>query len=202
MLKKSLFSLALISIFGSQIFAQTLSVGPTVGLNIATIKSSPITEPLLGYNAGGFANYSINEHFGLSAKLIYSQLGANYTEVEDIIRLHYVQVPLSAVYYFGDNGSKVRPKIFAGPYVGALLKAKNKVGDEIQGTDKKSAYTPIDFGGQVGLGINYLVKSRTWLNVDTAFGRSFNDIFKSSINNYHNLNLSVNLGLSFPVGDN
>lgn len=49
--------------------------------------------------------------------------------------------------------------------LGALLKAKNKVGDEIQGTDKKSAYTPIDFGGQVGLGINYLVKSRTWLNV-------------------------------------
>lgn len=202
MLKKSLFSLALISIFGSQIFAQTLSVGPTVGLNISNLKKSSTTKSILGLSAGAFANYSINEHFGLSAKLLYSQLGANYKDEIDLIRLHYLQIPLSAVYYFGDNGSKVRPKIFAGPYVGALLKAKNKGGDDILGADKKSDYTPIDFGGQVGLGINYLVKSRTWLNVDTAFGRSFNDIFKSSINNYHNLNLSVNLGLSFPVGDN
>ena len=201
MLKRTLLSIALLSFLGSHSFAQTLSIGPTVGLNISTIQGSEVTKGILGMNVGGFANYSINEHFGLSAKLLYSQLGANYTDDVDLIRLHYLQVPLSAVYYFGDNGSKVRPKVFAGPYFGALLKGKNKAGDEILGTDLKPAFTPIDFGGQVGAGLNYLVKDRTWLNIDAGLGRSFNDVFKASNNTYHNFNFNLNLGISFPVGE-
>ncbi|MCP9768674.1 PorT family protein [Lacihabitans sp. LS3-19] len=201
MLKRTLLSICLLSFFGFQSIAQTLSVGPMVGINISSIQNSVVTKAIAGMSIGGFANYSINEHFGVGAKLLYSQLGANYTDNSDLIRLHYIQLPLSAIYFFGNNGDKIRPKLYAGPYFGGLLKAKNKIGDDILGSDKKSAYTPIDFGAQGGAGLNILVKSRTWLNLDAGLGGSLNDIFKASKLNYHNINFSLNVGLSFPVGD-
>lgn len=193
--------MALLSILGIQSIAQTLSVGPMVGLNISSIKGSVITKALAGLSAGGFANYSINEHFGISAKLSYTPMGANYSDKSDLIRLHYIQVPLSAIYYFSNTGLKVKPKIFAGPYLGSLLKAKNKVGDDILGSDQKSAYTSIDFGAQGGVGVNILMKSRTWLNLDAGLSGSLNDIFKATNHTYNNLNFALNMGLSFPVGE-
>lgn len=63
-----LFSATLIS-------AQTLSIGPMIGGNISTFSKAPNTKSLIGLSVGGFANYCVNEHFGLGLKVMYSQLG-------------------------------------------------------------------------------------------------------------------------------
>lgn len=200
MLKKTTILFALLLINAKIITAQTLSIGPMVGLNVSTLTAAPNTKNLLGLSIGGFANYSVNEHVGIGAKVMYSQLGSAYTFNEDINRLHYLQIPLTLIYFFGDAGNQFRPKIFAGPYVGALLRADHKSGDEVLGKDGQPYYNKTDVGGLVGAGFNYRIQSRTWLNVDAGFGKSFTDVTKTNDNVYHNLAFSLNVGISFPVG--
>ncbi|WP_435353098.1 porin family protein [Emticicia sp. SJ17W-69] len=200
MLKKITLLFALLLFNAKLISAQTLSIGPMAGINVSTLTAAPNTKALLGASIGGFLNYSIDDHFGLGAKLLFTQLGSSYTYNEDINRLNYVQMPLTAIYYFGDAGNQFRPKVFIGPYVGALLRANHKSGDEVLGTDGKPYYNKTDIGGLVGAGFNYRIKSRTWLNVDAGLGKSFTDVSKASLG-YHNLAFSLNVGVSFPVGN-
>lgn len=200
MLKKSTLLFAFILINVKLVTAQTLSIGPIIGGNISTINAAPNTKSLLGLSVGAFANYSVNDHLGLSAKLLYSQLGTDFNINSDYLRFHYIQMPLTAVYYFGDAGNQFRPKLFVGPYIGTLLKANYKKGVEIIGSDGKTVYNKIDAGGLIGAGFNYRIQSRTWLNVDAGYSQGFTDITKSSDLNYKNSAFSLNVGVSFPVG--
>ena len=199
MLKKTALLFTLMVINVKLITAQTLSVGPMIGVNISTIDAAPNTKALAGLAIGGFANYSVNEHVGVGAKILYSQLGSAYTFNNDINRLHYLQIPVTAIYYFGNAGNQFRPKIFAGLYVGSLLRANHKSGDEVLEGNGLTTYNNIDFGGLAGLGFNYRIKSRTWLNVDAGFSRGFTDIARAAENNYRNLAFGLNVGISFPV---
>ncbi len=201
MSKKITLLFALLLFNAKLISAQTLSIGPMAGMNVSTLTAAPNTKALLGLSIGGFLNYSVNDHFGLGAKLMFTQLGSSYTYNEDINRLNYVQMPLTAIYYFGDPGNQFRPKIFVGPYVGALLRANHKSGDEVMGTDGQPYYNKTDIGGLIGTGFNYRIKSRTWLNVDAGLGKSFTDVSKAGLG-YKNLAFSLNVGVSFPVGTN
>jgi Outer membrane protein beta-barrel domain len=186
-------------IFGSlsTLVSQTLSIGPVVGVNVSRFGTEAEADDVAGLSLGALANYSINEHVGLSAKLLYSQLGAGTTVTDAYTRLHYLQMPISLVYYFNEGGDKFRPKIYAGPYFGSLLRANNEINNEMVNVFNKR-----DIGGQLGLGFNYLVKSRTWLNVDLGYGKSFTDISVSDLNKLYNSSFSLNVGLSFPIGSN
>jgi Outer membrane protein beta-barrel domain len=196
--KTSLF-IALLIISARITIAQTLSIGPTIGGNLSTIRGISNTKSLTGLSIGGFANYSINEHFGVSLKIIYSQLGTAFTYNSETTRLNYVQIPLTAVYYFGDAGNRFRPKIFIGPYIGSLLRANNGSGNEILGGDGQALYQKMDIGALAGLGFNYRLKSRIWLNAELGYGKSFGNIVKTANNSYQNSALGVNIGVSFPV---
>lgn len=198
MLKISTLLFALLLMKTALISAQTLSIGPMIGGNLSTFTAASNTKGLIGLSVGGFANYSVNDHFGLGLKAMYSQLGTAYNYNSDHDRLHYVQVPITAVYYFGEAGNQFRPKIFAGIYLAPLIKATNKNGDEILGTGGNSIYNNFDFGGIVGAGFNYRIQSRTWLNVDAGLTRGMTDVTKNAFN-YQNLAFSLNVGVSFPV---
>lgn len=191
--------IAFIALNTQIIKAQTLSVGPMVGVNLSTITAAPNTQYLSGIALGGFANYSIDSHFGVTAKLLYNQLGSAYTYNGDINRLHYIQLPVTGVYYFAEEGQQFRPKVFAGLYIGSLLKATHKSGDEVLANDGTPMYNKIDVGGILGLGFNYRIKSRTWLNVDAGYNAGFSDLTKNAIDKFHNKAFSLNVGVSFPV---
>ena len=117
------FLIAMIHI--SDTTAQTLSIGPMVGANISTISDVPNAKSITGLDIGLFGNYSINEHIGLGAKLLFSQLGTALENSTSSVRLNYIQVPLTGVYYFGSTGNTFRPKIFAGLYFAALVSSKD-----------------------------------------------------------------------------
>jgi uncharacterized membrane protein YeaQ/YmgE (transglycosylase-associated protein family) len=178
--------------------AQTLSIGPIVGLNVSKFTENQDSKNLVGLLAGALANYSVNENLGLSAKVLFSQLGSKYNSNSYSTSLNYIQMPISLVYYFGKGGNNFRPKIYGGPYFGRLMGAKDENKNEIAG----DIFRKLDIGGQVGLGFNYLVKSRTWLNVDLGYGASFTDITKSEFTKEYNTAITLNLGLSFPIGRN
>ena len=105
-----------------------------------------------------------------------------------------MQIPITGVYFFGTTGNAFRPKVFLGPYVGFLLGAKNQ--DDL---DLKDSFKSLDFGGQVGLGFNYSLKNRTWLNVDAGYAAGFANIFDNTIIKGKNNAFSLNVGLSFPL---
>lgn len=174
--------------------AQTLSIGPMVGANISTINDVPNAKSITGLDIGLFGNYSINEHIGLGAKLLFSQLGTAIENSTSSVRLNYIQVPLTGVYYFGSTGNTFRPKIFAGPYIAALLSSKDQDGNDINGIYKNT-----DFGGLIGLGFNYSLKARTWLNVDAGYFGSLTNISEIANTNYKNSGYNIKVGLSFPV---
>jgi len=81
-----LFSLLFIDV--KIVTAQSLSAGPIIGANISTLSDAPNTKNLPGLSIGGFVNYSVNEHFGLCAKLLFSQLGTAYIGNTDITRFN------------------------------------------------------------------------------------------------------------------
>jgi outer membrane protein W len=199
MLKKSTLLVALLLTNATLISAQTLSIGPMFGGNVSTFTAISNNKGLIGLSLGGFANYSVNNHFGLGLKVMYAQLGTAFDVNSEHLRLHYVQVPITAVYYFGETGNQFRPKVFAGIYLAPLIKATNKNGDELLGTDGKSAYNNFDFGGLIGAGFNYRIQSRTWLNVDAGLTRGLTDVTKNTTN-YQNMSFGINVGVSFPIG--
>jgi outer membrane protein W len=199
MSKKTTLLVALLLTNATLISAQTLSIGPMIGGNVSTFTSISNNKGLIGLSLGGFANYSVNDHFGLGLKVMYAQLGTAFDANPEHLRLHYVQVPITAVYYFGETGNQFRPKVFAGIYLAPLIKATNKNGDELLGTDGKSAYNNFDFGGLIGAGFNYRIQSRTWLNVDAGLTKGLTDVIKNTLN-YQNIAFGINVGVSFPVG--
>lgn len=138
MLKKSTLHFALFFTYAKIISAQTLSIGPMIGGNVSTFTAISNNKGLIGLSLGGFANYSVNDHFGLGLKVFYAQLGTTYNTNSEHERLNYIQVPITAVYYFAKAGNQIRPKVFAGMYLASLINATNKNGNKIVGTDGKS----------------------------------------------------------------
>ncbi|MCP9765525.1 porin family protein [Lacihabitans soyangensis] len=179
--------------------AQTLSVGPVVGVNFSTFSGPTNTKFLPGVALGAFANYSVNEHVGIGAKFIYSQLGTDYKNVDYINRLHYLQMPITAIYYFGEVGDKFRPKIFGGPYIGTLLGATLKEGVKITEANGGPVYKKLDVGALVGVGFNYRIQDRTWLNLDAGFSQGFADVNESPTASFKNQSFGLNVGVSFPI---
>ncbi|MDO7846672.1 porin family protein [Hymenobacter sp. M29] len=146
--------------------AQTsFSIGPRVGLNLATYHYSE--KPILGtigYRAGveaGVAATVGREHFALQAAVLYSQKGfiQRYTvdlrtannlplgtaDIEYRNRLNYLTIPLSLAYTQGSDGQGAQ--VFAGPYLGVLLSGRYESVETLQGggesTTRAGDITPI-----------------------------------------------------------
>jgi outer membrane protein W len=201
-MKKIYLLLAIMFCSISVINAQTLSIGPVAGINASKFSSSNNSENKIGLSLGAFANYSVNEHLGINAKLLFSERGSNYSTSNASVRLKYIQMPISLIYYFGEIGQKLRPKVYAGPYFGTLFSAIDQNKNDIIDANGNDVFKKLDIGGQIGLGFNYSLKSRTWLNLDLGYGQSFTDITESDATNEHNKAFLISVGISFPIVHN
>jgi hypothetical protein len=200
MLKRIHFIIAYYFITIGIISGQTLSIGPVVGANFMTVSNITNSKTLAGLSLGGFGNYSINEHVGINAKLLYSQMGTGLENSQNLVRLNYIQLPLSAVYFFGDTGNKVRPKLFAGPYASYLLNAEDNNGNKIVYPNGEDFYLKTDIGGIIGAGLNFIIADRKWLNIDATYSSSFNSIVDAANSSNKNTGFQLNAGISFPIG--
>jgi hypothetical protein len=194
-----------------------LSMGPTAGANFSTLygqlrNSAGVTDgeykTRTGFNAGIFLNHSIKYWAGLRMEFLYSQLGANVTGARayEDIRLHYLQVPLLATYFFGKENRPgvIRPKLFVGPHVGFKLGTREKYRNESELRVTTGNYTGMDFGVTAGAGFNYALANQRWINFDVRYGLGLiNVINRERVPNLNASNgaLSVNLGFSFPLGN-
>jgi len=175
-----------------QLNSNNFSIGPRLGVNYSNITNPEEAESLAGLVAGLTSTYSINQHSGITLDLLYS--GEGYQNVDTKLRLNYMRIPLLYNVFFGELGQSFRSKVFLGPQAGFLLSAESGT------TDVKENMKNFAFGIGAGLGFNYQLKDRMWLNTDL---RSFFDLTdlrdnppsSSDKNAIRNIQLSI--GIAF-----
>ncbi len=166
------------------------SIGPRVGVNFSNVSNVEGSESLTGLAIGLTSTYSISEATGLTVDLLYS--GEGYKLNGSELRLNYLQLPIYFDLFFGELGEKFRPKVYAGLTPGFLLHAKNN-GNKIE-----DVFNTFNLGVSGGLGFNYRVGSRIWLNTDLRAFLGLSDIRENAIGDkVANNNIQFSLGLAY-----
>ena len=205
-MKKILIILTL-SVTVINVQAQNLSFGLTGGIGHSwTSLEKGTADRLLhpSYNIGGRMVYSFVTSWGISADLKFSSEGQSVgTDADNRVayRANYLRIPLQGIYFFGNYGDRVRPKISLGPSFGILLGGKVRGIDEGEEVSEAKAKTYIkggDFGFTIAGGGNVRIATATWLNLDLSYYHGLTDIAKSGENG-KNRNLGINVGVTFPL---
>ena len=204
---KRIFLVAGISLLGLVVNAQNLSLGPTAGFGHGWLGGEDVGGKAAfhpTYSLGGKLVYSFVSHWGISADLKFSSEGGTRT-IEDndyVQRLNFIRIPVQGIYFFGEYGDAIRPKISAGPSLGFLVGGKGKIksdGEVVSEMDSKDAFKSIDFGLQAAAGANFRVARNTWLNTDITYYHGLINIHEVS-DKVFNRGLGLNVGLTFGIG--
>lgn len=187
------------------LFAQTtdrFSIGPRVGVNLAKVTELDDAEVNPGLVIGLTSMYSIQETFGLGVDLLYSQEGhrIDVGNTETSVGVDYIRLLPTFNIFFRDLGESFRPKIYIGPSLGFLVSAESKVEDSKTEVDVKDAYNGFDLGLLGGLGFNYRLANRTWLNVDGRFIQGLLDVRENKTGPFDgvkNQNIQFSVGIAF-----
>ena len=115
----------------------TFTLQPKVGVTLATI-SSDNTKFKFGMAAGIEGQYQLNNWFGLSAAVMYSQQGAKAKNYDVKVNTEYINIPVMAKFYVTKGLS-----LNVGLQPGFMTKAKAK-GDG-RTIDVKSNCNKVDF---------------------------------------------------------
>ena len=196
--------LALIVSIGFSLAAEAqskFSLGPNAGVGTSWLDNTANRKSKLAGNVGLSLVYSAATHFGIGLDAKYSFEGGKYTASNQpvTVDLNYVRVPLKAIYFFGNYGNAVRPKVYVGPSFGFLAGGKTTI-EPTPATkivrDSKELYKSFDFGVTAGAGLNFRLVKNTWFNADVNYLHGITDIRKPEVNE-HNRNLGVNVGVNF-----
>jgi outer membrane protein W len=148
---------------------------------------------LVGPVVGVTSTYSFTETSGLTVDLLYSGEGyelANGTKV----KTNYFQVPVYYDLFFGKLGEAFRPKVYIGLAPGFLLSGKSG------GTDISDSFNNVVFSITGGLGFNYRISNKVWLNADARSYLGLSDIRDKALQTGDKVagrNIQLSAGLAF-----
>ncbi len=228
-MKKQIFKVSLLAFFAAVMSISSYgqsdrvwSTGPELGASFSKHgMDADDSDYKLGLVAGGFVTYSIKNTYAFTAKILFSQKGAQDEfdgPGDDITikeQLNYVEIPVLARLFFNREGN-VRPNVFVGPSFGFLTGAKLKVGDDdyenfedVEGSELiygdidsyKDVYNGFDFGMSAGLGLNIRVAEEMYLIVDARYTYGFTNIAKEGDDKINNQPIAITAGLSFGIGN-
>lgn len=174
--------------------ADQMSLGPRVGVNISNVSNQDDTKSKLGLAAGLTFTYSFTETSGLTIDLLYS--GEGYEAANgDKASLNYLQLPIYYNVFFGELGSAFRPKVYVGVAPAFLLSAK------AEDVDIKEFYNNINFSVLGGLGFNYRLSDRIWLNTDVRAFIGLTDVrdkdWRLTDETVASRNIQISLGVAY-----
>lgn len=189
--------------------ASQVSLGPVVSLGSSWVSNLPGSQEAIFSPAFGLGlMYSASEHWGLGSKLMVSSEGYRQNfdwgpgyHSEATVRPTYLRLPIEVNYFFGEYGDRVRPKIYAGPSLGARLSETVRYsGDplpsnEVIRTDGHN-FSDFDAGLTFGAGANVRVGRQAWLNLDGGYYHGLVDVHADNDFNA-NRNLRLNVGMLF-----
>ncbi len=162
------------------------SIGPRVGINFTnhTGSQSSTTQNLV---LGITSTYSINEKSGITIDGLYSKRGFDLGSTTKLAS--YLEVPILYTSFFGSLGESFRPKIYAGFAPSFLLSAKTNNND----ISNQFNSTTLDVIG--GIGFNYRLASRVWLNADLRAILGLMEVEKNT--NYKNRTIQLSAGIAY-----
>lgn len=168
----------LIAVFAfTQLSAQgkdRISIGPRGGVNISNVTNVEESQTVTGLALGLTSTYSFNESTGLTVDVLYSVEG--YKAPFEKYKLRYLQVPVYFDVFFGKLGERFRPKVYAGVSPAFFL------GGTLNELDiNQPYYTKVVINATGGLGFNYRIANRIWLNTDARVFVGLNDIRKDEV---------------------
>jgi outer membrane protein W len=182
------------------------SLGPVLGYGHSWIGQ---TEGKKLFNSTGYLGlgmvYSRFAHWGFGADLVvssegqrarYNLGGTDYKATNDAL---YIRLPLKAIYFFGEYGDRIRPKVYAGPSLGFKVNEMHDADDDIL-KPTGNIFNTFDLGVQAGAGANFRVSRRAWLNADISYYQGVLDAIDDGNGDYNtNQNIRLNLGLLFAL---
>ncbi len=168
-MKKNLFLLVVVFTFSS-VYSQGIIFGVKAGVNFADLKFSvsemdDYADMRTAFHVGGIADVSISDKFSIQTELLYSSVGAKWSDddYENDLITDYLTIPFLAKYYVAEGFS-----LQVGPQVGFLISAKVKGDDEDD--DIKDDLESIDFG--LGFGAAYKLESGLFFDARYVLGLS------------------------------
>lgn len=194
---KLLLALLFVVGLGFTSMAQTISVGPRVGVNFATQKVSGSDDDFAddwnddvksngGLQIGAVANIMVNEMFSIQPELLYVQKGYKFEEDEVSVKgkYGYLEAPILAKISFGTE--QLQGFVTAGPTIGYWMSGKDTYefeGEEEEeevefDNDDDGVENRTELGGSIGLGLAYKVGAGA-LNFDVRYGAGFSSIYDS-----------------------
>lgn len=182
-----------------------ISFGPSVSLNIATQQwkgnnaENYKLSPFIGFQAGVFGNYRLNEKLATHAELLYSVEGTREKNTafsgSGYIKFNYVRIPLLLQYNLIEN-----LHVEGGANIGFFLTGEEKWNGDTQKI--KEGYKTTDIGLSVGAGydLSRFAKGVT-AGVRFYYGLT-NMVIAENLNGgkFKNRSISVNVRYALPFG--
>jgi hypothetical protein len=201
-------TLAGIALSSAALAQDNLSLGPTAGFGHTWLSNNEQSNYQPAGNTGLTLVYSPMSHLGFGADLKWSIEGGKTStnNTTTTTRLDYIRIPVKAIYFFGEYGQRLRPKLAAGPSVGFLVGGKQKTevdqsGEKVVSEIKAKDFAKsVDFGLTAAAGFNYRLVERTWLNVDLNYYHGLTDVLEASNAEQKNRNIGINVGVTFGIG--
>ena len=197
----------------SKTFASHISLGPVVSLGHSWVSNVPGDRDFKFSPALGIGLvYSRDEHLGFGVQLLVSDEGYKQElmlttptspsgeKVDVTVNAVYLRLPLHVIYFFGDYGDRVRPKIYVGPSVAARVdETHHYSNNDLKPAEGSAAaadqFSRFDVGLSAGVGANVRLGKLTWLNLDAGYYHGLVDVIDAYASNNANRNLRMNVGL-------
>lgn len=117
---------------------------------------SATSDPKIGFEAGIFGDFPINEILSIQPEVVFVQKGGENEDSNDFsgtpsVTLNYVDVPLLLKINAPLDGN-IKPYIFGGPYAGYLVEASSNM--EGNNVDLTEYLAEFHYGVKMGLGVN------------------------------------------------
>lgn len=195
--------------------AQNLSLGPVAGFGHSWLSVENNTQANAenkfypSYNGGARLVYSFISHWGVSADVKFSGEGGKMESmdagdnIETKYRANYIRVPIQGIYFFGELGDAIRPKISIGPSLGFLVGGESSQtinGSSTNTIKTKDIFQDFDFAINGAAGVNFRIQRDTWLNAEVNYMHGLTNVSESSGPDFKNRNIVLNIGVTFPLG--
>lgn len=186
---KKLFMIAALMVATLSANAQGMFIKPMVGGTLATLTGDVSHNKMkVGLVAGAEFGYLFNENMGVTAGLLYSMQGSAIKDVDDKIKMDYLNIPILFNYYI-IPGLAVK----AGVQPGFLM--KSKWGDE----DFKDYNEKFDLS--IPLGLSYEISDFV---IDARYNLGVTNILKDVHGSYwdgkaRNSVIMLTIGYKIPL---
>lgn len=171
------------------------SFGPEVGLNVTKFGGDASeSDYRTGIAFGLGLTYSVQDTYGLTTKVLYSEKGAKDGDAKWTMK--YIEVPVTGRFFLNRDGV-CRPNIFLGPSFNFLTGVSTKIdGETVKDDDFKDTYNTFDFGVTGGVGLNWLIADETRIIIDGRYTHGLSNIAKAD-SDVFNRGFTISAGITF-----